>query len=554
MGIALSVLVAGMVSGPSTADVRLTISASKELVVQGSATEIRLGDFYGEVYDWKALKFEVLQQSTNLIELNYSVSSSPQVSCLGFPSGTGSQVRNCAGSIPRNPRTVIAGGVPTESRSQANLSLVSATSKESQIGIRAWLDLDGDDEISAYEPSSNVAEVHFISIESFNGFLDFHVDPPLLNNTSTTAWVSDGTGFTQVGQNALDAIDIAKLVVVSDVCTWFCSSSETGARFSASPQLDAYRFDIGGLGGVPSTYEFKLVYKQTGKDPFVLATKKFDYSARLVGGISTNVSGKSLSDFAGPGGPSVDGPERWRQLPTSQTSFSYSATILAADGKPLRNFPVVIRVDASGTKDNGDIEINGLSSGVANMDQIWIDSTTNSEGKVDFGISNPSPRHWDNVLVEVRAEGWRGWERGSSGRSERIVWLGQLPSTPELVALSPSAKGLLTVRIRVPIETSGINPMPAGQAPTVLIGTSRPLATSHRILKLTRSECSKSASGQVPKCWAYADVGVKISQNRGILGVAKLTVKTTQSGKWHTATMDLYWRGSDGLISTKPLK
>lgn len=554
IGVILTIVMAGVLPVPSWADVRLTLTASKEIVVQGSSTSLRLGDFYSETYDWKVLKFEVLQQSGKLHEINYSVSTSPLVACTGFPSGTGSQVRNCAGKIQPIHRTVIAAGVPLESRSQANLTLVSEASVEFQVGVRAWLDLDGDDEISAYEPSSNVTEVQFIKIESLDAFLDFHVDPPLLNKTSTTAWLSDSTGFTQVGQNVLDSMDVSRLAVFTTVCTWFCSTSETLAKFSSSPQLDSYRFDVGGLGGVPSTYEFKLIYKQEGLNPYVLASKKFDYSARMVGAFSTNVVGRSISNYAGVGGPSSDGTERWRQLPTSQTAFTYSATVLAPDGKPLKNFPVVIRVDASGTKDNGDIEINGLSSGVTNLDQIWLDAITNSDGRIEIGINNPTPRHWDSVLVEVRAEGWRAWERGSTGRSERVLWLGQVPQTPELLALATSAKSVLNVRVRVPIDTSGVYPSGNGQAPTVVLNVDRPLGVSHTILKLSRTDCPKPPIGQTSKCWAYADFVVKLSQNRGLSGTSRLNVKAFQNGKLSTTSLIFYWRGIDGVISTKPFK
>lgn len=552
----LTAIVAFVGLSPSaSADMRLSLGVSRPIVVQGSETSVSVTETVNErsSYNWLLMKWELMLPATKGVELTYSISQSPQSPCAGSLSGSDSNVRICSGSVAPSTRTVFNGGINSSYINSARFSLTSKNGIEFEAGVRAWVDLNQDGEISPHEPVSEVATLQFISAKSFEEFIDFRADAPLVNASSTDVWLTTAEGFDGAGQNLLSMIDLNRLKLYSYVCTFYCVLTEFNPTFVSHPQLNAYRFLVTGLTGTPSSYAFRLMYQVEPDEWKQLAEQKFDYSARNLGSVETSMSGSGVGGYSSLGRPASDYQERWYQASLTSSTVSYKATVKDSKGLPLANYPVDLRVDLSQVKNSEYVLIDGRKILIGNRDQVWIKRKTNAAGMVNLSLANIRASHYDSAMVEIRVQGWRAWDLKGSGRSERTVWVSKTSNPIVLSGSSDNLDKSYQVRISIPVESntaklSGLSN--TSQFPTVLASISEGLQVSHSLLKLQTVSCSTDAKTKVTSCFAIGNLKVRLENSIQENGSGTLKIRTIQNGKWQTATMKLFWRASDGSIST----
>jgi hypothetical protein len=286
-----------------------------------------------------------------------------------------------------------------------------------------------------------------------------------------------------------------------------------------------------------------------------LAEQKFDYSARNIGSIETSMSGSGVGGYSSLGKPASDLQERWYQASIASSTVSYRATVRDSKGQPMSNYEVDLRIDLSQLKNSEFALIDGRKIFSANRDQVWIKRKTNSSGVVSLNISNTRASHFDSAMVEIRVQGWRAWDLKGNGRSERTVWIAKTANPLTLSGSSDNQDKGYIVRISIPIDVNSarLAGLAGGsQYPSVVASVTQGLQASHSLLRLQTITCASDAKTKITTCSATGTLRIRLANSVQENGSGTLRIRTIQGGKWQSETMKLFWRASDGAISTAP--
>lgn len=438
----------GLQAQGNALDSRINLSVSRNLALAGTNVVFSPSQSVGErnSYSWDGFKYEIQRVGVSRSVLSGSLSQKSFGQCPDLVSVGNSTSRNCTFQSPLD-RIVI--GAPGDSNVGNPLSLTSMGSDALSVRVRAWLDLDGDNRPSAFEPISLWRSVSFISADLARPYVNFEVSPPLLGDRSLEAYIADG-GNPSFGSGLFSLTDVNNLRVRLVSCDALeCDSSIVAGVFQPHPQFQSYLFTGQKTNWYVGRYRAELLYVSDGNDDYVLAEREFNYQARSVASVSATVTASDVT-VERPLGQILPFPwEQAYRLPTSQNSFKYLAHVSDTSGKPVSGAEVHIYIDLKELASQTSLFADGVRLQSAARDQVIITRVSDEEGSVSVEFTSENPSKDDVISIELSTQGFRGQEYlGTAGR--QIVYWKQEPEATMVLTGGQSSAGAstnLTVKI-----------------------------------------------------------------------------------------------------------
>lgn len=530
------------VSAPHAfADQRISFQAYRNLVVMGYGSALtpvisQVSD--ASSYDWNALKYEVVTDENMSVSASYRVLQSSQVSCSGTLAGTGN-LAVCEGGLATG-RQVLNGGTAQASIPNSGLTVTGHSSIEFEARITAWLDVNGDGEVSPLEPKSPPALITFIPAKDLGASLNFEVDPPGRHNGGLSGWIYDSSGRESWGRGLSSVLDLSKFVVHVERCVGIespCTFHSYSPVLVAHPQLQAYRFNMSHEWAGNALTKISLAYQDFPDSFTVLSSRVFDYSGSVPGSAQTEVM--ATRNSTAPiltRKPKVF--ERFTYLSDLTSGFTYRARFLDDTGNPLGGEVVDIKIDSTELGNSSALSVDGRSLALStgdSRDVIWLQRVTNGDGVVEISVSSSLPTLWQSVAIESQIKGQEAHRGGLGGFVERIFWQ---PSkrTFSLDVSETSVNELsVTAKLSGPV-TYGSN------TPTVQFVSSKNLIFSDSAARTTGTPTPDS-SGSVT---AQTRLRVKWSSHGSGREVVKARVNL--AGVWYEAEQEIEFNGILGTL------
>lgn len=529
----LAVLLVSLgLQGQSNAlDSRISLSVSRDLALSGTSVFLNPSQAVGErtSYSWDGFKYEIQRVGVSRSILSGSVSQKSFGQCPDLVSLGTSTVRTCTfqSSLDR-----IIVGAPGDSNVGNPLSLTSIGSDALSVRVRAWLDLDGDNRPSVFEPISVWKSVSFISPRDAKPYVNFEVSPPLLGDRSLEAYLADG-GNPSLGTGLFSLTDVNNLRVRLVSCDALeCDSSIVAGVFQPHPQFQSYLFTGQKTNWYVGRYRAELLYVSDGNDDYVLAEREFNYQARSVVSVSATVTASNATSER-PLGQILPSP--WEQairLPTSEKTFQYLAHVSDGSGKPVSGAEVHLYIDLKEVASQTTLFADGVRLQSAARDQVIITRVSNDEGLVAVEFTSENPSKDDVVSIELSTQGFRGQEYlGSAGR--QIVYWSQEPAATMVLTGGQSSAGSPT-NLRAKILTDS-GPLANS---TVIFSADEPL-------NLGRTTARTNDAGEVTTTLNLSHMAVGS-------GSAEVDVMAVYGGEIISSSFVVSWDSNLAVIVATP--
>ena len=491
--IALSVTVAillglGINPVPVSADERVGLQVSRPLVVMGSPSTLSptiTNVSEASSYDWTAYKYEIIVPDDISVSVSYRVVQANVLECTGSRSGSGA-LSACTGYLSRGVN-VLQGGTAVGQIPNTNLSLTGHSIEEFRVSVTGWLDSDGNNKVSPFEPKTPLSIVEFVPSSKIASSINFEVDPPGRHSGSIQGWISDSSGREGWGQGLSQVLNLQNFRVFVERCvssSGDCVINSYSPTLEVNNQLRSYRFNmVDEWVGYDKT-KITLVHFDTPDHFTVMATKVFDYSGERVTSATTGVTG-SVQPSAPrlPLAPAAR--EKVTHIPDSSPNFEYRARFLGSKGQPMVNELVDIRVEATQRGSIAGLSVDGRpldllldgSSG-SSRDVVWLQRRTDSDGSVVLRFEDSRPTIWSSVILDAQVRGYEAHHLDRGGNRERVVWQ---PSRRELAVVTSSLNSGRDLSIRVQL----IGPLTyAANPPVIEFVSSENLLFQHSFMRM----------------------------------------------------------------------
>lgn len=429
--------IATMLGVPAAlADQRLTISSSSGAVLNGTTSTFTVNS---NTYDfpsseWANFKFEVISAYTTGSTATLVAQQLSSSVCQGVTGSVVNSLRPCTVSIGSG-RSVIQAGASYESSLYLNtLKLTPNSGPANLFQVRGWLDRNSNNLIDPFEPLSPTSKLQSINPATAKSFINFQVEPPLVQNTNVKAWVSAGTGAAVVGgtTNVGGLIDPSLLTVQIQNCTAIpCTTISTSGTWNPSNLQKQFEYTSTQSFSHGAKLKFNLFYNpyadSTLKSAVKLASRTFDYSESLPYSIKTEILSNGVTSAAGiqSGNHKLDS-QRQNFAEYNVKSFIYRAKVLGANQQPLKNKPVYLNVDLYGMSSWSGIKADGVPLSNVVTDRTMLTRHTDSQGLVEVQFQVPDQASGSQLEIDAIISGLRASEIVGDGKEEVLVWKSDL--------------------------------------------------------------------------------------------------------------------------------
>lgn len=534
LALSLAVLIAATLMGaPSIAlDQRITLSASRDLALNGTYVNISSGSGVGEAstYDWANFKYEVHQESSNPGILKGVISQASFAQCPGQFSLDTSSLRACNFEIASN-RMII--GAPGTNAPGALLKITALGDSGVTIRIRSWLDVNGDNRASSFEPTSNWSTISFLPAEAARPYVNMSVTPPLLVNRFMEAYVADGGNpLGGLGLFSLTDSDNLKMRLVSCDSVGCESTFVTGA-FVTHPQFQSRKFTGARTNWDTGRYRFELLYSPGIVDDYVLASQEFDYVNRSVIEVESQIETRANKVYKG---PILSLSAHWQEaksLELSEKTFTYSATLRNAAGEPVVGAEVNLYVDIKELSAQTAVRADGVILQSQVRDEVLLRRVTDKNGQVTVVFENPNPKDRDQISIDLSTQGLLATEYRGTGGREFAIW--ELDRKAVLAVSGGSASGGNAVELTATLLGE------SGFVQNHSVGLSATFP-----LTLERTAAKTDAQGKIRS-------KVHLSHLATGSGSQVVTVFTVYDSEVITASYEASWDASGAMLEFKPL-
>lgn len=430
--LAAALISVGVNALPSHADSRLSIYASSGAVLTGTGSTFTIkspvNDFPSE--DWANLKYEVITPFASGPTATATVQQLRSDICYGTAGANVNYLRPCITEI-RSGRTVLNAGAPSESNVYlSTLKLTPLSGQASIFQVRAWLDRDSNGLIDPFEPVSNTAKLQSIDAAKAKSFINFQVEPPLIQKSLVKAWVSGGSaasvigGMTTVGGLIDPAFLTVQILNCKQVPCTVVSSSGTWNPGSLQKQFE-YTSTQSFSHGAKLT--FNLFYNPYGdstlKTAVKLATRTFDYEGGLPHTIQTALTSTGVSAGAEiSSGNFKFENQRQNFAEYNVKAFTYKTRVTGENSRPLANRDVYLNVDLHGLSAWSGIKVDGVPLTTVLNDRVTLKRTTDDNGQVEVQFQVPDQAAGSQLEIETIISGLRAHEISGDGREEVLIW------------------------------------------------------------------------------------------------------------------------------------
>lgn len=440
----------GVSALPSHADSRLSISASSGAVLTGTGSTFTIkssvNDFPSE--DWANVKYEVITPFASGPTATATVQQLRSEICHGTAGANVNYLRPCTTEI-RSGRTVLNAGAPSESNLYlSTLKLTPLTGQASIFQVRAWLDRDSNGLIDPFEPVSNTSKLQSVDAAKAKSFINFQVEPPLIQKNSLKAWVSAGSsaavvgGMTTVGGLIDPSLLTVQILNCKQVPCTVVSSSGTWNPGTLQKQFE-YTSTQSFSHGAKLTFNlFYNPYSDSSlKTAVKLATKSFDYEGGLPHSIQTGLTsiGVSAGDEIASGNYMFHN-QRQNFAEYNVKAFTYKTRVTGQNSRPLANRDVYLNVDLHGLSAWSGIKVDGVSLTSVLNDRVILKRTTDDNGEVEVQFQVPDQVAGSQLEIDAIISGLRAHEISGDGLEEVLIWKSDMKRFLSLSFATASSK------------------------------------------------------------------------------------------------------------------
>lgn len=529
----LSFLVLATFSIPSHAlDQRINLTSNRDLALSGTFVDLSSGSNVGEAssYDWSKFKFEIHNEGQSPATIAGSIMQASNAICPGQFSLEVSVLRVC--DFEATEQRLIV-GAPRTASSGYTLKLTTLNKSAATIRVRSWLDLDGDNRVSAFEPTSQWRILNFIPAREARPFVNFTVAPPLLANRFMEATLNDGGNpLSGAGLFSLTSLGNLKVRLVS--CDGFgCQSSFVTGTFNAHPQSGGYKFTGQRTNWDTGRYRFELIYSPGNVDDYVLAEQDFDYLNRTVISVETSIETLENIRYVGPILNLVSPWQEAMKLDPTEKSFTYSARVIDAKGEPVIGAEVYLYVDIKEVSSQTSVLADGVKLQSTQKDEVILKRLADSDGRVEVVFSNANAKDRDIISIDMSTQGLKVTEFQGSGGREFAVW--SQPKNARLELQGGSSNNGIPTSLKVSMIGE------SGPVDDVSIGFS-----ANEPLLLERTSVKTGTNG-------VANNSLRLSHLATSSGSAMVTVFTVYEGKAVTASYKVIWDSKGASLEAIPI-
>ena len=124
-------------------------------------------------------------------------------------------------------------------------------------------------------------------------------------------------------------------------------------------------------------------------------------------------------------GPILNLPAHWQQaksLGIEETTFTYSAVLKDASGKPVSGAEVNLYVDLKEITGQTLVRADGVVLQPQSRDEVLLKRVTDENGRVTVQFENPSPNDRDQISINLSTQGLLATEYRGEGGREFVIW------------------------------------------------------------------------------------------------------------------------------------
>jgi hypothetical protein len=160
-------------------------------------------------------------------------------------------------------------------------------------------------------------------------------------------------------------------------------------------------------------------------------------------------------------------PETFSAVLDTQRTLSYSVVFASAEGVPLANELVHVRIDATRMATTKYLYVDGkpvnrLVGGSDATDQTrdetWLQRRTAADGSVTIQLANLQPVIGESVALSARLRGFDAHQVSSSGAIQRVYWLASKRDLAITTALDATSTSLTLTAHLIGPRSFGNNP------------------------------------------------------------------------------------------------